>query len=382
VSPWVSTNGVIFSARYEQKEKLQVDTKLIQEKTMNAEILFDPELYACSYAHMPDTQLGSLSEWSFFNAYRRSQLEDTAVVEKVLTDTFDTLIDLPLTSVIAPNIFIPRSFDSIEAVIAKNFVRKTKSMYSQKRDSRSVFATLAIGRDALLNQTEFEAFLNDITALDNPPDGFYILIGGGLTEERTELTRSEIIHADVIAGWMLLNFTLSLNGFKVINGYSDILTPFLCGVGGYAGATGWWTNLRMFSINRYVRSVKGGRLPIVRYLSNLILNRITFSERTAVANLMPDINNGLPHDEDYEKGEPARNVEVLQNWEAIAQLNNQLIAPDVNESLNLLENAIDRADIAYARLSGLGFSIDVETNREYINALREGIKTFKQNAEI
>lgn len=108
-----------------------------------------------------------------------------------------------------------------------------------------------------------------------------------------------------------------------------------------------------------------------------------YDERAAVSNLIPNINNGLSHDEDYEKGEPARNVEVLQTWEAIAQLNNQLVAPDVHESLNLLENAIARADIAYTRLSGLGFSIDVETNRdEYISALREGIKTFKQRAEI
>lgn len=374
-------DGVIFSARYEKREKIISDVKNIRENSPDAEILFDPEIYACFEAHLPDAQLGGLNEWPFFMAQRRSQLEDTEAIEKVLRNTFITLIDLPLTNIIAPNIFIPRSFDSIEAVIAKNFIRKARRIFGETGDNRRVFATLAVGRDAFLNQTEFEAFLNDITAMDNPPDGFYILIGGGITEERTELTRSEIIHADVIAGWMLLNYTLSLNGFIVINGCSDIITPFLGGVGGYAGATGWWTNLRMFSMSRYVRSISGGRRPTIKYLSNLLLSRITFPEREAFVQLMPEINNGLPHDKDYEGGEPKSNVEILQTWEAISHLNRQVVLKDMNESLHLLESAVNRAESAYATLSGFGFSSDAGTNREYINALREAIRTFRQNAE-
>lgn len=377
-----SLDGVVFSARYEREDKLESDVNEIKDICSDTEILLDPEIYACFYAHMPDSQLGHLTEWDFFNAYRRSQLEDTATIEDVLRNTFASMTNLPLTSIIAPNIFIPTSFNSIESVIAKNFIRRSMPVFSQTGDNRKVFVTLAIGRDALLNQTEFEAFLNDITALDNPPDGFYLLVGGGMTEERTDITRSEIMHADVIAGWMLLNFTLNINGFKVINGSSDILTPFLVGVGGYAGATGWWTNLRMFSTNKYVRTVSGGRTPVVRYLSNIILNRIKFSEREAIAALMPEINNDLPHDSDYESGEPERRIEVLQTWEAIRDLNTQLIGSDVEESLMRLESAIERADATYVRLSGFGVPLDIEKNREYITALQEGVKTFKKLAEI
>jgi hypothetical protein len=375
-------DGVIFSARYSRPERVASDAGDIQEILPSADILLDPEYYASFYAYLPDAQLGGLSEWPFFLPQRRSQLETTEAVERVLETAFETLTNLPLTNIIAPNIFIPRSFDSIEAVIAKNFIRGTRPAFEKTRDGRQVFATLAVGRDTLLNQTEFEGFLNDITALDDPPDGFYVLVGGGMTEERIELTRSEIIHADVIAGWMLLNHTLSLNGFTVINGCSDIITPFLGGAGGYAGATGWWTNLRMFSMNRYVRSISGGRMPTIRYLSNLLLNRITFSEREAIVRLMPNINNRLPHDRDYEGGEPARNIEVLQTWEALAHLNQQLLAVDTNASLHLLENAVNQADVAYTGLSAFGLALDIEANREYINALREGIRTFRRIAEI
>ena len=274
-------DGVIFSARYEKIEKIPGDAKDINSVSSHAEILLDPEFYACFYAHQPDAKLGGLNEWPYFSTQRRSQLESSETVEKILADTFDTVVDLPLTSIIAPNIFIPRSFNSIEAVIAKNFIRKTQQLFKKTGDKRNVFATLAIDRDTLLDQTEFEAFLNDITVLDNPPDGFYIIVGGGITDDRTKISRSELIHADVIAGWMMLNFTLSINGFKVINGFSDILTPFLGCAGGYAGATGWWSNLRMFSMSRYINTVSGGRLPTIRYLSNALLNRITHDERRA-----------------------------------------------------------------------------------------------------
>jgi hypothetical protein len=374
-------DGVIYSARYEKQGNIAKDVEEIKQYAGHADILLDPEIYACFQADLPDAQLGGLTDWPFFAAYRRSHLETTETVNRILEDTLTVLIDLPLTAIIAPNIYIPRSFNSIEAVIAKNFIRRTRSTFAHKGDKRRVFSTLAIGRDALLDQMEFESFLNDITALDDPPDGFYLLIGGGMTEERTDLSQSEVMHADVIANWMLLNYTLSLNGFIVINGCSDILTPFLGGVGGYAGATGWWTNLRMFSMNRYIRSA-GGRLPSVRYLSNSILNRITFSEREAIAALVPEINNGLPHDKDYEGKEPQRNIEVLQTWEAIADLNKRLVTADTNENLSRLERSANLAEAAYEKISMLGIQLNVEAKREYITVLSEGIRTFKRNAEI
>ena len=375
-------DGVIFSARYEKMEKIPGDAKDINSVSSDAEILLDPEFYACFYAHQPDTKLGGLNEWPYFSTQRRSQLESSETVEKILADTFDTVVDLPLTSIIAPNIFIPRSFNSIEAVIAKNFIRKTQQLFKKTGDKRNVFATLAIDRDTLLDQTEFEAFLNDITVLDNPPDGFYIIVGGGITDDRTKISRSELIHADVIAGWMMLNFTLSINGFKVINGFSDILTPFLGCAGGYAGATGWWSNLRMFSMSRYINTVSGGRLPTIRYLSNALLNRITHDERRAFVKVIPEINNGLPRDSDYEGGEPDRKVEVLQSWEAISHLNNENIVSDMDESLQLLENMVNRSEITYTNLAGYGLPVNREANREYMEALMESIQAFRKNAEI
>jgi len=106
-------DGVIFSARYEKMENILDDAKDINSVSADAEILLDPEFYTCFYAHQPDAKLGGLNEWPYFSIQRRGQLESSETVEKILADTFDTVVKLPLTSIIAPNIFIPRSLSLI-----------------------------------------------------------------------------------------------------------------------------------------------------------------------------------------------------------------------------------------------------------------------------
>jgi hypothetical protein len=65
-------------------------------------------------------------------------------------------------------------------------------------------------------------FLNQLIVLETPPDGFYVLVAADNAEARTDL-----FNAEVIAGWVFLNHVLSVKGFLVINGFSDLLTPFL-----------------------------------------------------------------------------------------------------------------------------------------------------------
>ena len=99
-------------------------------------------------------------------------------------------------------------------------------------------------------------FLNQLIVLETPPDGFYVLVAADNAEARTDL-----FNAEVIAGWVFLNHVLSVKGFLVIYGFSDLLTPFLGATGAEAGASGWWSNLRTFSVERFSPSTGGGRTP-------------------------------------------------------------------------------------------------------------------------
>jgi len=368
-------DGSIFSPKDLQQDTMKSRISEMRSIYPNAEILIDPQFYVSLFANSPTINIGNIPNWKSFRTFRKGELELSETVDRILKEYFDEVSALDVTSVIAPNIYISQSFDSREAVIAKNFVRQARKVYEKTGDDRPLFASLIICREALQDRREFEEFINDITMLDSPPDGFYLIIAS-----RSSEAFSDIYHTDVVANWMMLNLSLSINGFQVINGYSDILTPFLGAAGGQAGATGWWSNLRMFSIERFFPSA-GGRLPIVRYLSKSVLNRITFSEKDAISPFVPGVINQLSHDSDYNP-EPERSEEVLQSWEALKSLNEEIVSEDVTEGLGNCIQAVLRAKQAYNEIASFGIMLDQKSRDEHILALSDGLRQFKERAEL
>ena len=124
-------------------------------------------------------------------------------------------------------------------------------------------------------------------------------------------------------------------------------------------------------------------MPIQRYLSCSLLNRITFTELDQLR-IIPEILNGLPTDSDYPAGgEPLRNKEILQSWEALrtlisnadAENNETRIAVDI--CLDMVEKAIK----LYERIS-LRYNLDQKSNEDHLPAITEGIIKFKKLAEL
>jgi hypothetical protein len=373
-----SISGVVFGAKDIAPDKLSDRLSELGRDWPDTTLLLDPQDYACLLGSRPNMRLGSLADYPYFTSCRRSQLESSAQVGERLRRAMEYQAGLPLSGVIAPNILISRSFDSVEAVIAKNFIRQTQGIWSAVGDKRPVFATLALSRQALLDRAEFESFLNDVTLLDNPPDGFYLLIAASSSEARTE-----IFDADVIAAWMALNYSLKLNGCEVVNGYSDRLAPFLCAAGGDIGCAGWFNTLRTFSLERFAPAVTGGRLPVQRYFTTRLLNRITYIELNALRSLLPNLLNGLPRDADFAPDEePPRNREVLQSWESLMYLGQRFSGGEVAANLEKCETALGEAEELYAGIAATGYSLDAKSNADHIAALREGLALFKELVEL
>jgi len=369
-------DGAILSPRDWRPEGIETKIAPLIAANSDADIMIDPQFYATFAASAEAARTGKLTEWPYFSAIRKSDLEITTEIDRILRETMQHILTLPVTACIAPNIYVSRSFDSREAVIAKNFIRNSRRIYRELGDSRPLYATIAVSRETLLERVEFQEFLNDITMLREPPDGFYILVGSRGTDARTD-----IFHADVIARWMLLNHSLSVNGFETINGYSDLVSPFLGTAGANAGAFGWYSNLRTFSLDRFMPASGGGRQPIKRYLSQRLLNRITFTERDALRAIAPSTTNGLPHDADYEP-EPDRTSEALQSWEAMRGICSNLALPDIDAGLDACQSAIMHAEATYTSIAAAGLALDQKSSADHLDALREGIVGFKKLAGL
>jgi hypothetical protein len=376
-------DGVIFSPRDVSLASLKAKLEELQTNFGQVERMVDPQYYAIFLNGNEEARLGHLMEEDYapyFQPRRRNQLERESQVEAELLTALTFQQGLNVSAIIAPNILIPNSLNSIEAVIAKNFIRLAKAQYRSLNDPRALYATLVVSRNALLDKQELVEFINEITLLDDPPDGFYLLVSARNTE-----ARSDIYNADVIAGWMFLNHTLAVNGFTVINGYSDMLTPFLGLAGGSAGALGWWSNLKVFSLDRFAPSAGGGRLPIQRYLSLALLNRLTFFEFNQLRTLLPAVVNNLPGDALYDLAngsEPQRNMEVVQSWEAVKALNARLVLPDQVDALKKCRAELKQAELFYETIRARGIRLDQKSNDEHIPPLLDALALFAKLAEL
>jgi len=383
-------DGVIYSPRDVSLDSLQSKLDFLAKEYPGSERLIDPQYYAIFLNGTEEARLGYLLEnyGDYFQARRRGQLEREKQIQQDLTATLKFQTGLKVTGIIAPNILIPNSLNSIEAVIAKNFIRLAAEEHRKLKDPRPLYATLAISRNALGDKQELVEFLNEITLLDDPPQGFYVLISA-----RNAEARSDIYNTDVIAAWMFINHTLTVNGFEVINGYSDMLTPFLGAAGGKAGAFGWWSNLRSFSLDRFAPAAGGGRLPIQRYLSLALLNRIAYYEFDQLRELVPGVLNKLPTDLLYNQtdpkdpkirigSEPQRNMEVIQSWEAVKTLNGLLVTGEQKKSLKNCSAAVAKARMTYEAIEGVSIRLDGKSNSEHLQPLAEGLQLFNKLAEL
>lgn len=373
-------DGVIYSPRDVSLDNLKKKIQDIGKRSPSTELYFDPQFYSSFLINHDGSKLGYLEDdyTEYFKHIRRSQLERESEVSAIIESTLQFQKKLNLTGYIAPNILIHRSFDSIESSISKDFIRQAAEVHQTKvKDKKPLYVTLAVSREALTDKNDFIEFLNEVTMLDTPPSGFYLLVAA-----RSSEARSDIYNPDVIAAWMMLNHTLKLNGFNVINGYSDILTPFLGIAGGMAGATGWWSNLRHFSIDRFNPQNSGGRLPIQRYLSVTLLNRITHFEFSALRGKVPRLVNQLDNDKIFDQDEPIRNQEVLQSWEALKKLNSLLVTGSQKDRLKAMRDIVLQAEQAYGEIKSVPYALDTKSNHEHLEPLEEALRLFCKHAEI
>lgn len=289
---------------------------------------------------------------------------------------------LPLTGLIAPNIVIRRSFDSVEASIAKEFIRNTAVVARRVAPKKAVYATLAVSTAALGDRIELQNFLQEITEMDAPPTGFYLLL-----ERPDQAIPPSLTEQDVLSRWMLINHTLKVNGFKLINGYTDGIAPYIGAAGGDAVASGWFNTLKSFSLKKFEPALdQFARRAVARYMSKALLKSIRYTELHDLRGSFPEVMNGLSTDTYYDKdegSEPAESVhEALQNWEAIRAMINRCSVGNVAKSLVACHQALDDAEDLYARIADRGYTLRDRSSNAHIDPIRYELNAFSELAEI
>lgn len=384
-------DGVIMGAKDESASYQKEFMKNLCEVHAGARLLFDPQFYACFIATKDRARLGALcgedshgysNGKGYFRPLRRRDLEKESDAARELERCLGHQTQMPVHALIAPNIVIRRSLDSMEAAIAKTFIRLSADRRDVVAPGKPVLATLAVSSQALSDRSELLAFLDDITMLDNPPDGFYLLL-----ENQESTVPNTLTEPDMLARWMLFNRAFKINGFEVVNGYADLLSPYLGAAGGDAGAAGWYGTLKSFSLDRFEPlDGRKGRAS-VRYTSAKLLKSIKWSELESVGGVFPEVWNDLPCDDFFreleEDAEPSLGHQALQNWEALRALNQLLVAPgDPVAAIRACHAALNEAQAMYAAINDRGLTLREKSNAQHILALKEELNSFVRLAEL
>lgn len=374
-------DGAILGARYLRPDKAQEQIQELKEASEEAEIMIDPEYCAAAVAGTPNAQLGHLEEWEYFKPLRPTDfLLRPHLVEALVKDCLTEQENLGATHLIAPSVYVSHSLDSREAALSLTFLQK--AVASSGQYSLPVVPTLALHANAILKQNEVADFVDTFTGMPERPKHIYLIIGGDSSSGVNGLPPQDFFDFEVLGAWMYVIFALSINGVRVVNGFTDLLSPFHAVAGAYAGATGWWSNLQWFSMDRYIASPGIRKPPLRRYLSIQMLARIAARDRDALLGIRPDIANGLPHDNDYKGDEPDRTAETLQSWEALGRLLEQVDCTDALAGINDLSGIIKTAEKTWASLRERGISRGQEAADEYLTELQQALGRFCEMAEL
>lgn len=375
--------GAIFGAKDISPDKVRGLLKEMEAEHPESIRLFDPQFYASLIASQPGARLGYLGgdeAHSYFESRRRRDLEREPQVRADIQAAIAYQKELAVSAIIAPNIVIRRSFDSLEATISKNFLRNAASVAGELGDSRPVYATLAVSLPALADRIELQNFLQEITEIDEPPAGFYLLL-----EKPDSAISATLTEPDMLSRWMLVNHTLKTSGFRVINGYTDALSPYIGAAGADGVATGWYNTLKSFSLRKFEPMSEFARRPVPRYLSSALLKSIRHTELHDLRNPFPEVLNGRSCDGHYDEDEgstPDTTGEALQNWEGIRALNELVVAGNIGASLAACRDALDRAEDIYVRIREYGLTMRDRSGPGHIELIREELSAFEALAEL
>lgn len=372
--------GAILSPRYARPERMR--ERIVELRNQASFLALDPEFYAAAFIAHPTPNLGTLEEWQYFRCPRRRDLISGAAIPELIEDALRKQVEIGLEHLIAPNVYIQKA-DSIDSAVALNFLNNTQSV-SQRIGSYPVYGTLALHRDVFLDSEAFRDILDSLTGLSNPPEGYYVIIGSDEQHNSGKYVRSDLFHSSVIAGLMYINYILSLNGFRVINGYSFLLAPLLAICGASAIASGWSSGLRKFCLERYVRSQQGGRHPNIRYVSNPLMSHVLQTSLDTFRAIEPQVMNGNSFDEIYLQKEPTRTEEALQSWSALCDATAQVETQN-EDLMGQFTSFLQRIAIAkelWSRIQGAGLTYEAEANFERLETMEEGISLFLKWAEL
>ena len=332
----------------------------------NATLLFDPQVYAVA-ANPP--KLRYLAYYPYF--------PPTGSQDQVAQTVLQYQLGLGLDRLISPGFLQTRlNSPAINAVISS--ARSSIRAHSRVSDPPPLLVSVIVDETPLQDQTAVDDLLNELTALT--VSGFYVVV------RRNDDTYPARFEVDVLVNLMYLVYVLAdRNGFEVVCGYSDIVGLLMHAVGAAATGTGWYSNLRQFSLRRFQEKQRGGRAR-ARYTSRPLLNSILVQpelQATYIRGTIPVVLSQTPFDGVFATGSPGNAVwlaptSCLHHWAVLADLVGRFSSQgSVSSNLDAMEGALEQSSALYESLRHLGVPFEVASGPRDCRLHLDAVRRFR-----
>ena len=378
-------HGVIMSPRDERKDRLEQAVQDWGGSHPNALVMFDPQFYAASLNNPRD---GHLSEFDYYDnnsGLGRTHFSGTRIqgyVRECLDYQHQTF-GSNVAYLISPTIFFDAFRDSWSQ-IALNMAVESADYHSSLNSPQPLLLSLVISETAFQTIDAVEEFLDALTEID--AQGFYIII------RRNSASVQNAMESATFGRFMYFCHVLTtINEYDVILGYSDWHSFLLEAAGVTHTATGWYQNLRQFSLARFQPSY-GGRRPLKRYSSAPLLSCPLINPELQdihLANLLSRVLSGSNHDAILQNGPTAGEanwtdeISCLAHWYSLNSLSQRLSAlPTQSARIQEAERLMQNALTLYAQLGSQNVSFNPTTGPNHIREWQDSLQEFRALAGV
>lgn len=372
--------GVIMSPRDERRDRLEQTIQNWGSSYKNKLIMFDPQFYAATLNNPRD---GHLSEYDYYNnsnGLGRTHFSGTLIRQYVKTclDYQHQTFGKNVAYLISPTILFD-GFRDHWSQVSLNMAVESADYYISLNDSQPLLISIVISETAFQSLNAVEEFLDAVTEIET--QGFYIII------RRNAISLQNAIEASSFGRFMYFCYVLSIiNEYDVIVGYSDWYS-FLLDVAGITHtASGWYQNLRQFSLSRFQPS-SGGRRPRKRYSSTPLLSCPLINPEIQdiyLAKLLSRVLTGSNFDTILQNnpvsGETnwSDTISCLAHWFSLNSLSQQINYKStplerIQEAEQLMQNAIS----LYTQLEIHGISFDPSTGPNHIREWQDSLLEYR-----
>ena len=378
-------HGVIMSPRDERRERLEHDIVYWGSIYPEAVVIFDPQFYATNLNSPRD---GHLSEFDYYNnnsGLGRTHFSGTRIqryVRECLDYQYQTFGN-NVSYLVSPTIHFDAFRDSWSQ-IALNMATESVDYHSNFNSPPPLLISLVISETAFQTMDAIEEFLDALTEIE--VQGFYIII------RRNSASLQNAMESASFGRIMYFCHVLAtINEYDVIVGYSDWHSFLLETVGVTHTATGWYQNLRQFSLARFQPST-GRRRPRKRYSSVPLLSSPLINPELQdifLANHLPRVLSGSRHDNIIQNG-PARGeqnwtdeISCLNHWYSLSALSQQIsILTNQRARIQASENYMQNALTLYTMLGGNNVSFEPTTGPDHIREWQDSLHEFRALAGV